>query len=246
MAKIFFPFADKPKKLPFLLDKTIRFPFTIDNLLYYCDISTEGITMYLHNGAISVDSMQMQMVLMEIKDILYLINGEIGSEGIPIVELSKKSFVSFKQYGRGLHTIGLLDPFTLGELDPFSFANIIGDSANWMVMENCLLEAISNVFVDFEHIGLQLQNVSSIKASKRVLLEDIGVPIYSIGLGAQNVALLGQMDSYTLEGLDGKLITFRVFADLSAKLNKLIPKINSTMCSMTVDGLATNITVVEE
>ncbi len=246
MAKIFFPFADQPKKLPFLLDKTIRFPFTIDNLLYYCDISTEGITMYLHNGAISVDSLQMQMVLMEIKDILYLINGEIGQEGIPIVELSKKSFVTFKQYGRGLHTIGLLDPFTLGELDPFSFANIVGDSANWVVMENCLLEAISNVIVDFEHVGLQLQSASAIETCKRVLLEDIGVPMYSIGLGAQNAALLGQMDSYTLGGLDGKLITFRIFTDLSAKLNILIPAVNFTMCSVTTDGLATNITVVEE
>lgn len=95
MAKIFFPFADQPKQLPFLIDKTIRFPFTIDNLLYYCDISPGGITMYLHPETISIDSLAIQMVLMEIKDMLYLANGEIQPDGVPIVELSKKSYVTF-------------------------------------------------------------------------------------------------------------------------------------------------------
>ena len=218
MAKIFFPFADQPKQLPFLIDKTIRFPFTIDNLLYYCDISPGGITMYLHPETISIDSLAIQMVLMEIKDMLYLANGEIQPDGVPIVELSKKSYVTFHQYSKGLHTIGLLDPLSLGDLDPFSFANIIGESANWMALENCVLEAISKLIMETEHIGLQLSSNSIVETSKNVALMDMKSTMYSTGIGAQRIALLGEMDTLMLNELDGKLITLRVFSNLPITL----------------------------
>lgn len=219
MATIFFPFADKPKQFEFLHGRVIRMPFIINDLLYYCDVSPSGITMYLHPNALSIENIAMKIMLIDINGTLCLVNGEIGDNGIPVTTLSKKSFIEFKHYGRRLNTIGMLDPIMLGDIDPFSFANITGNSADWMAIESCMLKAISKLIVDFEHIGMQMRSDSRVRTAKAVQLSGLNAISYSTGIGSQRFATIGEMDQYILNVLDDRLITFRVFGNLSAQIS---------------------------
>ncbi len=219
MATIHFPFVDEPHQFPFLFNEEVYFPFTIDNLLYYCRISPKGITFYLHNEPMAVSSLAMEIMILRAQNTLYLINGDINDAGIPTTELTKKAFITFKQYGRGLHTIGLLDPLTLGDIDPFSFANMSGLSANWTALENCLLKAVGKVLVGLDPAAMRIASNSTLTPEKQVMLGNMNSTICSIGLGAHRYAKLGEIDPFAFSGLDHKYTTFRIFGNLPARLN---------------------------
>lgn len=49
-------------------------------------------------------------------------------------------------------------------------------------------------------------------------LTQLNSTIYSIGVGSQRIAKIGEMDVFTLTELDNRLITFRVFGNLPAQV----------------------------
>lgn len=215
MVKIFFPFTDKPKQFDFLQRSVIHMPFMINDFLYYCEISPCGITMYLHPAHMSSGSTLMKMMLSDINGKLCIINGNICDDGIPVITLSKHNFIEFKHYGQSLNTIGILDPISLGKVDPFSFIN----SAEWMALGCLMLKAISKLIISLEHIGMKIRSDSKANTSKEVQLVGLRSTLYSTGIGSQRVASIGEMDYFTLNALNSRLITFRVFDSLGAHIS---------------------------
>lgn len=151
MTKIFFPYNDQPKKFSFVFSDPIHFPFYVNNFVYYWEVASDGVTMYLLNN--QPDTPIVKDVLLEETGItMYLGNNRIVPK-TPIVkdvlleeagittclvndavDTSKRSLIEFAKIGWGIDAFKLLDPLTLGTIDPFTLGDISIYYANWMNM----------------------------------------------------------------------------------------------------------------
>ena len=172
MAKIFFPYIDRPKEFPFLLGRQIKFPFIVEDLMYYWTFSTEGITLYLHSEDIPENTPILKDILLEDTGItFYLSNGSVGTQAT----LAKMVYVEFEQIGKGIHTLGRLDPLTLGDIDPFTLGEISNISADWMALRNEIVAAVSNIASQGDDLQMRLESnsvVATEKASLAVIPEE--------------------------------------------------------------------------
>ena len=165
MAKIFFPYIDRPKEFPFLLGRQIRFPFIVEDLVYYWTFTTEGITLYLNSEDISEQTPILKDILLEDTGItFYLANGSIGMQ----TTLQEVVYVEFEQIGKGIHTLGRLDPLILGDIDPFTLGEITNVSANWKALRNAIVTAVSNITSKGEDLQMLLNSDSVVATEKAI------------------------------------------------------------------------------
>ncbi len=217
MAKIFFPYIDRPKEFPFLLGRQIRFPFIVEDLVYYWTFSTEGITLYLHSENITKQTPILKDILLEDTGItFYLANDSIGTQAT----LAKAVYIEFEQIGKGIHTLGRLDPLILGDIDPFTLGEITHVSANWKALRNAIVTAISNITSEGNDLQMKLNSDAVVATEKAIFTGELSSFIYTTGLRKQHVMTLGELDPYVLEDIDMMLMTFRVFEDVPASLVK--------------------------
>lgn len=219
MAKIFFPYIDRPKEFPFLLGRQIRFPFIVEDLVYYWTFTTEGITLYLHSADISEETPILKDILLEDTGItFYLANGSAGAQAT----LIKAVYVEFEQIGKGIHTLGRLDPLTLGDIDPFTLGEISNVSASWKALRNAIATTMSNIITNGDNAQMHLKSDAVVATEKAIFTGELSSFIHTTGLTKQRVMTLGELDPHVLEDIDMMLTTFRVFEDVPAGIVKFI------------------------
>lgn len=219
MAKIFFPYIDRPKEFPFLLGRPIRFLFIVENLVYYWEFTMEGTTLYLHSDDISEKTPVLKDILLEDTGItFYLENGSLASQ----TSIAKAIYIEFEQIGKGVHTLGRLDPLTLGDIDPFTLGEISNVSANWKALRNAIVSAVSNIFAEGGDWQMRLNSDAVVATEKAIFTGELSAFTYMTGLRKQRGRTLGELDPYALEDIDMMLTTFRVFEDVPAHLIKYI------------------------
>ena len=95
MTKIFFPYNDQPKQFSFKFSEPIRFPFYVNDLVYYWEVGSDGITMYLLNNKIDPDTPIVKDVLLEETGItMYLVNETADTSKHIFVEFAKIFFIN--------------------------------------------------------------------------------------------------------------------------------------------------------
>lgn len=219
MAKIFFPYIDRPKEFPFLLGRQIRFPFIVNDLVYYWTFSTEGITLYLHSEDMTEQTPILKDILLEDTGItFYLANGSIGTQ----TTLYEVVHIEFEQVGKGIHTLGRLDPLTLGDIDPFTLGEITNVSANWKALRNAIVTAVSHIASEGEDLQMRLDSDAVVATEKAIFTGKLSSFIHTTGLRKQRVMTLGELDPYVLEDIDKMLMTFRLFENVPASVVKTI------------------------
>lgn len=222
MAKIFFPYVDRPKKFPFLLGRDIRFPFIIDDLVYYWTLNAEGITLYLHNDKATAFK---DIVLEDTGITFYLSNGSVGTKAT----LAKALYIEFEQIGKGIHTLGRLDPLTLNNIDLFTLGEITDASANWKALRDAVVTAVSNIASKGDDLQMRLSSNAIVTAEKAIFTGELSSFIYATGLRKQRIMALGELDPHVLEDIDMMLATFRAFGDVPASAVKYIGVTNRKM-----------------
>lgn len=219
MAKIFFPYIDRPKEFSFLLGRQIRFPFIVEDLVYYWTFTTEGITLYLHSEDITEQTPILKDILLEDTGItFYLANGSVGAQAT----LSEVVYIEFEQVGHGIHTLGRLDPLTLGEIDPFTLGEITDVSANWKALRNAIVAAVSNITSRGDNLQMLLESDSVVATEKAIFTGKLSSFIHTTGLRKQRTMTLGELDPHILEDIDAMLMTFRVFENVPASVVKSV------------------------
>ena len=219
MAKIFFPYIDRPRELPFILSRKIMFPFTVNDLVYYWSFSPEGITLYINSEDISENTPILKDILLEDAGItFYLANGYVGTQATAI----KAVYIEFEQIGKGVHTLGRLDPLTLGDIDPFTLGEIASISADWMALRNAIVTAVSNIISEGCNLQMRLESDSVVATEKAIFTGELSSFIHTTGLTKQRNMTLGELDPHVLEDIDMMFTTFRAFENIPAHIVKFI------------------------
>lgn len=219
MAKIFFPYIDRPKEFPFLLGRPIRFLFIVENLVYCWEFTMEGTTLYLHSDDISEKTPILKDILLEDTGITFYLENHSLDAKLSVV---KSILIEFEQIGKGVHTLGRLDPLTLGDIDPFTLGEISNVSANWKALRNAIVSAVSNVFAEGGDWQMRLNSDAVVATGKAIFTGELSAFTCMTGLRKQRGRTLGELDPYVLEDIDMMLTTFRVFEDVPAHLIKYI------------------------
>lgn len=213
MKKIFFPFCDQPRQLSFQFPNPIRFPFYVDDLVYYWEVNPEGAVLYLINEKINSETPTVKDIILEDTGIeIYLVNEETKAYKHIIVEFAKIS--------KGVHTLGLLDPFTLGVIDGLTLGDISTAFANWMNMYHSIVPTSGSVNVGGSNIDMQLKHTDFLPHQKNILTGELNGEIGILSMYDQQFITLGELDPYTLNHLDAMLAIFRKFNNIPAHLVK--------------------------
>lgn len=229
MAKIFFPYIDRPKEFPFLVDWQIHFPYPLDRQIwfpfivgdwaYYWTLTTEGVTLYLGTEDIPANMPVLKDILLEDTGIaFYLENGSLEAQ----TSLSKMVYVEFEQIGKGVHTLSRLDPLTLGDIDPYTLGDISNVSANWKALRNAVVAAARDIAAQGGDVEMRLGSDTVVETGKAVFTGMLSSFIHTTGLARQRTMTLGELDPHVLEDIDMMLTTFRVFEDVPASIVKFI------------------------
>lgn len=215
MTKIFFPYNDQPKKFPFKLSEPVRFPFYVNDIVYYWEVGSDGITMYLLNNKIDPDTPIVKDVLIEETGItMYLVNSA--------ADTSKHILIEFAKIGWGMDTLGLLDPFILGEIDPFTLGDISICYANWMQFATSAVKTGANKVIEVSDSEMQLRSDTVLPYTKDIYTGELHEKIGIVGLNNMGHITLGDLDPHTIGDIDAMLSTFRVFSSIPASLVKEI------------------------
>lgn len=217
MTKLFFPYEDQPKHFPFKFQDPVRFPFYVNDLVYYWEVDSHGITLYLYNDVAST----VKDVVLEETGITIYLKDEV--EGV-----QKHIYVEFAKIGTGSNvlgnTLGELDPYKLGVIDNFTLGTLyeaIRSFADWMNIANSIPTALSSKGFDASNVEMQLESDSVLPYTKNIYIEiddDIGI----VGLNNMHHATLGELDPHLLRDIDAMLSAFRVFEKIPASLVKEI------------------------
>lgn len=225
MTKIFFPYNDQPKKFSFKFSEPIRFPFYVNDLVYYWEVGSDGITMYLLNNQIDPETPIVKDVLLEETGItMYLVNDT--------ADTSKHILIEFAKIGWGMDTLRLLDPLTLGTIDPFTLGDISTCYANWMNMTTSVAKSGVVKVVEASDAEMQLRSDAVLPYTKDVFTGELHEKIGIVGLNSLGHITLGDLDPHIIGDIDAMLSTFRVFGSIPASLVKEI-KItqNNALCN---------------
>lgn len=215
MTKIFFPYNDQPKKFSFVFSDPIRFPFYVNDLVYYWEVGSDGITMYLLNNQIDPDTPIVKDVLLEETGIsMYLVN--------ETADTSKHILIEFAKIGWGMDTLRLLDPLTLGEIDPFTLGDISICYANWMNMTTSVAKSGIVKIVEASDAEMQLRSDAVLPYTKDIYTGELNETIGIVGLNSFGHITLGDLDPHIIGDIDAMLSTFRVFGSIPASLVKEI------------------------
>ena len=232
MAKIFFPYIDRPKEFPFLMGRRIRFLFIVEDLVYYWEFTMEGATLYLHSGDISNQTPILKDILLEDTGITFYLANDSLAVDTPLIQAV---YIEFEQIGKGVHTLGRLDPLTLGDIDPFTLGDISNVSANWKALRNAIVTAVSNIVAEGGDLRMRLNSEAVVATEKAIFTGELSSFTYMTGLRKQRGMTLGELDPHVLEDIDMMLTTFRVFEDVPASVVKII---NVTHRKMLKNALA--------
>lgn len=215
MTKIFFPYNDQPRQFSFKFSEPIRFPFYVNDLVYYWEVGSDGITMYLLNNKIDPDTPIVKDVLLEETGItMYLVN--------ETADTSKHILVEFAKIGWGMDTLKLLDPFTLGEIDPFTLGEISICYANWMEITTSIAKTGIVKVIEASDAEMQLKSDCVLPYTKDIYTGELHEKIGIVGLNSFGHITLGDLDPHTIGDIDAMLSTFRVFGSIPASLVKEI------------------------
>lgn len=215
MTKIFFPYNDQPKQFSFKFSEPIRFPFYVNDLVYYWEVGSDGITMYLLNNKIDPDTPIVKDVLLEETGIsMYLVN--------ETADTSKHILVEFAKIGWGMDTLKLLDPLTLGEIDPFTLGEISICYANWMEIATSVAKAGVVKVIEASDAEMQLKSDAVLPYTKNIYTGELHEKIGIVGLNSFGHITIGELDPHTIGDIDAMLSTFRVFGSIPASLVKEI------------------------
>lgn len=225
MTKIFFPYNDQPKKFSFKFSEPIRFPFYVNDLVYYWEVGSDGITMYLLNNQIDPETPIVKDVLLEETGItMYLVNDT--------ADTSKHILIEFAKIGWGMDTLKLLDPLTLGAIDPFTLGDISTCYANWMNMTTSVAKSGVVKIVEASDAEMQLRSDAVLPYTKDIYTGELHEKIGIVGLNSLGHITLGDLDPHIIGDIDAMLSTFCVFSSIPASLVKEI-KItqNNALCN---------------
>lgn len=215
MTKIFFPYNDQPKKFSFKFSEPIRFPFYVNDLVYYWEVGSDGITMYLLNNQIDPETPIVKDVLLEETGItMYLVNDT--------ADTSKHILIEFAKIGWGMDTLKLLDPLMLGTIDPFTLGDISICYANWMNMTTSVAKSGVVKVVEASDAEMQLRSDAVLPYTKDVYTGELQEKIGIVGLNSFGHITLGDLDPHIIGDIDAMLSTFRVFGSIPASLVKEI------------------------
>lgn len=215
MTKIFFPYNDQPKKFSFKFSEPIRFPFYVNDLVYYWEVGSDGITMYLLNNQIDPETPIVKDVLLEETGItMYLVNDT--------ADISKHILIEFAKIGWGMDTLKLLDPLMLGTIDPFTLGDISICYANWMNMTTSVAKSGVVKVVEASDAEMQLRSDAVLPYTKDVYTGELQEKIGIVGLNSFGHITLGDLDPHIIGDIDAMLSTFRVFGSIPASLVKEI------------------------
>lgn len=215
MTKIFFPYNDQPKQFSFKFSEPIRFPFYVNDLVYYWEVGSDGITMYLLNNKIDPDTPIVKDVLLEETGItMYLVN--------ETADTSKHILIEFAKIGWGMDTLKLLDPLTLGEIDPFTLGEISICYANWMEIATSVAKTGVVKVIEASDAEMQLKSDAVLPYTKDICTGELHEKIGIVGLNSFGHITIGDLDPHTIGDIDAMLSTFRVFGSIPASLVKEI------------------------
>lgn len=215
MTKIFFPYNDQPKQFSFKFSEPIRFPFYVNDLVYYWEVGSDGITMYLLNNKIDPDTPIVKDVLLEETGIsMYLVN--------ETADTSKHILIEFAKIGWGMDTLKLLDPLTLGEIDPFTLGEISICYANWMEIATSVAKTGVVKVIEASNAEMQLKSDAVLPYTKDIYTGELHEKIGIVGLNSFGRLTIGDLDPHTIGDIDAMLSTFRVFGSIPASLVKEI------------------------
>lgn len=215
MTKIFFPYNDQPKQFSFKFSEPIRFPFYVNDLVYYWEVGSDGITMYLLNNKIDPDTPIVKDVLLEETGIsMYLVN--------ETADTSKHILIEFAKIGWGMDTLKLLDPLTLGEIDPFTLGEISICYANWMEIATSVAKTGVVKVIEASDAEMQLKSDAVLPYTKDIYTGELHEKIGIVGLNSFGRLTIGDLDPHTIGDIDAMLSTFRVFGSIPASLVKEI------------------------
>ena len=215
MTKIFFPYNDQPKQFSFKFSEPIRFPFYVNDLVYYWEVGSDGITMYLLNNKIDPDTPIVKDVLLEETGIsMYLVN--------ETADTSKHILIEFAKIGWGMDTLKLLDPLTLGEIDPFTLGEISICYANWMEIATSVAKTGVVKVIEASDAEMQLKSDAVLPYTKDIYTGELHEKIGIVGLNSFGRLTIGDLDPHTIADIDAMLSTFRVFSSIPASLVKEI------------------------
>ncbi len=215
MTKIFFPYNDQPKQFSFKFSEPIRFPFYVNDLVYYWEVGADGITMYLLNNKIDPDTPIVKDVLLEETGItMYLVN--------ETADVSKHILIEFAKIGWGMDTLKLLDPLTLGEIDPFTLGEISICYANWMEITASVAKTGVVKVIEASDAEMQLKSDAVLPYTKDIYTGELHEKIGIVGLNSFGHITIGELDPHTIGDIDAMLSTFRVFSSIPASLVKEI------------------------
>lgn len=214
MTKIFFPFNDQPKRFPFKLSQPIRFPFIVNDLVYYWDVGTPGITLYLNSEMVVGNTPTLKDIILEDTGIVvYLQNNELN--------ISQQINISFEQISAGVHTLGLLDPFTLGDIDHWTLGEISTCCADWLMLKDNPISIVGEIDSNASNVQMQIDSSVVLPYDKNVYL-DIEQNINISGLSNPRYMTLAELDPQTLNDIDAMLSTFNVLEKIPAYLTKCV------------------------
>lgn len=211
MTKIFFPYNDQPKQFQFKFSKPIRFPFYVNDLVYFWEADAHGITLYLHNEVAPT----LKNVLLEESGItMYLYNQE--------TKVGKHIYVEFAKVGLGLYTLGDLDPLTLGYIDNFTLGEISNYAADWMMLLQSTANVDGHIYSEADNVSMHLDSGIVLPYDKKIYTGELQDKIGIIGLNSFRNMTLGELDPLDLDNIDVMLSTFRAFGSIPASLVKEI------------------------
>lgn len=190
MTKIFFPYNDQPKRFSFKFLDPIRFSFHIDNFVYYWNVETDGLPLYLLNNQISPDLPIVKDILLDkINSDLCLFNEPSDTLKHILIELPKEDL-----HGLDENTLQSLDLLPIYDMDSLIFGNATTFYTNRIDLETDLRQFDITKFVEASNITIQLSNLNHIT--------------------------IGDLDPCALGDIDSILSAFHVFRDIPARLVK--------------------------
>ena len=211
MTKIFFPYNDQPKQFQFKFPEPIRFPFYVNDLVYFWEADAHGITLYLHNEVAPT----IKDILLEESGItMYLYNQETKD--------GKHIYVEFAKVVLGLYTLRDLDPLTLGYIDNFTLGEISNYAADWMMLLQSVVKADGHIYSDADSVSMRLDSGAVLPYDKKIYTGELQDKLGIIGLNSFRNMTLGELDPIDLDNIDAMLSTFRAFGSILASLVKEI------------------------
>lgn len=210
MIKMFFPYNDQPKKFSFDFKEAIRFPFYVNDLVYFWEVDARGITLYLKNNTADT-----------IKDI------RIEDAGIVVylhgnrTQVDKHIIVDCAKIGSGLYELGVLDPITIGDIDALTLGYISTYAADWMELKHSI-DLYGVVHSEASHTEMQIESDSVASCSKSIIISEISNDFGLTGLNNQKILTIGDLDPKILNDIDAMMSTFRMLDPIPAYLVKEI------------------------